>query len=99
MKTLSFSPALMSAMATRRSLSQSPDAIRQNEKQLRNGNFDRRVGRSPLCVKPGHSAMSAQCPVCQKADTAGPQTAARGLIEKRGGDRRFASVSWKIAIL
>src|SRR5262245_57316034 len=28
-------------------------------------------GRGPLWVRLGHSAMSAQCPVCRKADTTG----------------------------
>src|SRR5215510_11911630 len=32
---------------------------------------ERNQTASPVWVRPGHSAMSAQCPVCPKADKAG----------------------------
>jgi len=65
MKTLSLSPALTSAMATR--LSQSPDAIRHNEKQLRNGELDRQfegaLGHSGHSRHPGVSGFAPRADI------------------------------------
>src|SRR5262249_53842393 len=46
---------------------------------------DTEPGRSPLRVRLGHSAMSARCPVCPKADMAGRfiRSPARGLIVRK----------------
>ena len=44
---------------------------------------DSRASRYALClqrVRPGRSAMSAQCPVCRKADTAGRFMSTRPLV-------------------
>src|SRR5262249_58558103 len=50
-----------------------------------------RVTRAPLWVKLGHSAMSVQCPVCKKADTAawrrGGRVVARGARAAAGKHR------------